>query len=298
VKLRILRGSFAVVALVALTAPTWAGSQFEKTLTLNPGGRFTLDSDDGSVSVTGTDQPGARVVITSNRDDTQNVMDFNFDENPGSAGIRARHRSHLSLFSSLNLHYEVRVPKTTAVEIKTGGGAIEVNNIGGEAELYTSGGAISVSGLTGRLRARTSGGGVHAQDVHGDTDLESSGGSIEADSIDGDLIAHTSGGPIRIEKLTGRVDAHTSGGGISAALSRNNAHGGVLESSGGSISVAIDPTANLQIDAWSSGGRVSSDLPVRVVGTISEGALRGALGSGGEMLKLHTSGGSVHLRSL
>jgi hypothetical protein len=296
--LRIARQGLIAIGLLVLAVPGWAGSQFERTLTLNPGGRFTLDSDDGSVSVTGTDQPGVRVVITSNRDDLQNVIDFRFDENPGTVRIQARHHSHWSWFSSLNLHYEIRVPKTTALDIKTGGGAIEINSVEGEAELNTSGGPITVSGLSGRLHAQTSGGGVRVQDVHGDADLESSGGAIEADSIDGGLIAHTSGGPIRIQRVTGRVDAHTSGGGITAVLSKNNAHGGVLESSGGSISVAVDPAANLQIDAWTSGGSVRSDLPVRVVGTMSQGALRGTLGSGGETLSLHTSGGSIHLSSL
>ena len=73
---------------------------------------------------------------------------------------------------------------------------------------------------------------------------------------------------------------------------------GNLETSGGSIEIAIDPAANLNLDASTSGGSVSSDLPVRVVGTISHTSMHGSIGSGGEELRLHTSGGSIHIRAL
>ena len=51
--LRIAKASWIAVGLLALAAPTLAGSKIEKTLSLNPGGRFVLDSDSGGVSVTG-----------------------------------------------------------------------------------------------------------------------------------------------------------------------------------------------------------------------------------------------------
>jgi Putative adhesin len=290
----------ALIALVAavLVIPTLADSRIEKSLSLAPGGRFVLDADSGSVSVTGTDQSGASIVITSNRDDLQNLFEFKFDDDSGAVRVRAERREHWSWFDNLNLHYEIRVPKSTQLDIKTGGGGIEVNSIARDADLKTSGGSIQVLGVVGKLHAQTSGGHVHAEEVQGDADLETSGGSIEADSIDGSLSAHTSGGSIHIQRVTGRVDAHTSGGGITAALGKKNGHGGTLETSGGSISASIDPSANLHIDASTSGGHVSSDLPIRVSGSMSSHELHGALGSGGETLVLHTSGGSIHLSAL
>jgi DUF4097 and DUF4098 domain-containing protein YvlB len=297
---RIARASWITIGMLALAIPTFAGSRIEKTLALNPGGRFVLDSESGSVSVTGSNEPGAKVVITSNRDDLQDRFDFSFDEKPGVVRVLARQHQHFHFlsFDNLNLHFEVRVPKETILNIKTAGGGIEINSMGSEADLETSGGPITVSGLTGRLGAHTSGGGIRVQETKGDSELRTSGGGIEVDSVDGSLVARTSGGSIHIQRVTGRVDAHTSGGGITAVLSKKNAHGGVLETSGGSISVAIDPAANLEIDASTSGGSVQTDLPIRVVGTISRHGLRGTMGSGGETLRLRTSGGSIHLRPL
>jgi DUF4097 and DUF4098 domain-containing protein YvlB len=114
--------------------------------------------------------------------------------------------------------------------------------------------------------------------------------------IGADLTANSSGGSIRIADARGRVDAHTSGGSIEADLSAGNAAGGTLETSGGGIRVAVDPSVDLEIDA--TGGPVTLDLPMRVQGEVSRRHLRGVLGSGGAMLRLRASGGSVRVRPL
>jgi DUF4097 and DUF4098 domain-containing protein YvlB len=296
---RAARACLIAAGILILTVPTWAGSQLVKTLKLDPNGRFVLDADAGSVTVMGSDQPEAIVVVTSNRDDVQQRIDFSFEESPGMVRVKARRRSwHLFDFWFEWLNYKIRVPKTTTLEIRTGGGGITVYSMSGDADLKTSGGSIEVSHLKGMLRAHTSGGHIKAEQIQGETDIETSGGGIEADSVDGQLTASTGGGSIRIDQVTGQVNAHTSGGSIHATFSKGNAHGGVIETSGGTIYARIDPAVNLEVDASTSGGSVYSSIQLRVVGTASHSALRGTLGSGGELLRLHTSGGSVHLEAL
>ena len=67
--------------------------------------------------------------------------------------------------------------------------------------------------------------------------------------------------------------------------------------SGGGITVSLDPSAALEIDAASSGGSVTVDLPLTVQGKLSRNAVRGTLGGGGELLKLRTSGGGIRIES-
>ncbi len=291
---RAVRACLIAAGILILTAPAWADSQLTKTLKLNPNGRFVLDASEGGVIIMGSDQPGAIVVVTSNRDDVQDRVDFNFEENPGMVRLTARRRAwHLFDFFFERLSYKIRVPKTTALEIKTGGGGITVYSMLSDADLKTSGGFIWISHLQGMLHAHTSGGHIKAEQIQGDTDLETSGGGIEADSVDGRLVAHTSGGSIHIDQVTGRIDAHTSGGSIGATFRKGNAHGGLIETSGGSIHLKVDPGVNLDVDASTSGGSVHSSIPLRVTDAASHSALRGTLGSGGELLRVHTSGGSV-----
>lgn len=291
------RINLLIVALMALSIAARADTRIEKTLDLAPGGQFVLQSDGGSVTVTGSSASGARIVVTSNRDDLQSVYDLNFESSGGVAQVTAR-RKTFQWFSNIHLHFEVTVPSQTRVSVKTGGGSVTVSSLQGPQELRTSGGSIEASGIQGNVAAHTSGGGVRIQNVQGDADLGTSGGGITVNSLTGMLQASTSGGPIRIDGVSGRVEAHTSGGSINATFARGNNQGGELGTSGGSIHVSLDPAANLNIDASTSGGSVSTDLKVSVIGAISHSKLHGTLGSGGPTLALHTSGGSIHIGSI
>ena len=83
--------TIAVIALplvLALTATSaWADFKRERTLTLEPGGVFTLESDIGNVVLTGGSAAGARVLITSDRD-LESDYEFTFDESARAATDR------------------------------------------------------------------------------------------------------------------------------------------------------------------------------------------------------------------
>lgn len=285
-----------LIALVALSVAAYADSRIEKTLPLAPGGKFVLQADAGSVMVTGSSASGAKIVITSNRDDLESLFNFDFNSSDGLAQVTARKKG-FQWFSNVNLHFEVTVPSQTGVSAKTSGGSIKVSSLQGEQDLRTSGGSIEATEVRGHVAAQTSGGSINVRGVTGDADLGTSGGGITVNSLTGSLKAGTSGGPIRIEGVTGRAVAHTSGGSIHAAFAKGNNQGGDLSTSGGSILASLDPAANLDIDASTSGGSVSTDLPLRVQGTISHSKLHGTLGSGGPTLQLRTSGGSIQIAS-
>src|SRR5208282_5206946 len=59
----------AALSLLAMASPAVAESRIEKNLELQPGGRFTLESEVGSVTVTGASRSGAHIVITSEKQD-------------------------------------------------------------------------------------------------------------------------------------------------------------------------------------------------------------------------------------
>jgi len=306
--------SLAVLSLAAL--PALADMRIEKTLKLAPGGEFRLDTDMGKVTLVGSAEADAHVVITSRRKDLDELLSIRFDESPGVVSITARKKHKFDWFSGSgnNIQYEVRVPAQTQVWIDTSGGGISVSGIRGDVRTDTSGGGISVTdvvgnvdadssggGITlrdiqGNVRADTSGGGVDATSITGSVRATSSGGSIELERVSGDIDADTSGGGIGIVEAGGRINADTSGGGIEASFARGNSRGGSLSSSGGGIDVSIDPGADLSIEA--SGSAVRTDLPLAVRGEIERGSLSGTLGKGGNTLRLHTSGGSVRIQAL
>lgn len=266
--------------LLSLAVGAPAGTQIEKNLKLAPGGTLYVDTSGGDVIVKGTSESGARVVVTTNVSDLESIFNLRFEEQPHGVEIVAHCRSDAPWPHHFTLKFEISVPRQTSLELKTGGGDVRATD------------------LEGAFRLKTSGGDVEASDVKGDLDGETSGGDMSVQHLNGNLVLRTSGGDIRAEDISGRVDVHTSGGDVEVSLMRGNAQGGVVETSGGEIDVALDPVVNLDLEASAGSGDVDSDLHMTVTGTVSSSSLRATLGKGGELLRLHTSGGDIHLRPL
>lgn len=308
----------AACVTLALAPAARADFRLERELAIAPGGTFVLETDSGAVEIRGSDRDTARILVTSPRDDVEERFSFSFEERGDDAVVRVEKRGGWTRgwFSDGNdrLRFEIQVPRGVDVDLKTAGGAIDAASIAGRVELHTSGGGVEIADVDGDVDAHTSGGAMSARDIRGDVELNTSGGAIRARSISGDLKAETSGGGIRVdgvggdasletsggsigaEEIGGRLAAHTSGGPVRASFAAGNGSGGTLSSSGGGITAVVDPAVALQIDAHSSGGRVSVDLPITVRGSMTRNSVRGELNGGGPLLKLRSSGGPVRLQ--
>ena len=160
------------------------------------------------------------------------------------------------------VHFEVSVPQGYHVEVKTGAGDVEAEEIGGgaylatqggnilagkigthdsrkspgqpEARLETEGGHIQVQEVNGDLTAFTAGGHIIAGKVSGDASLRSGGGHIRAGQIDGRADLQTDGGNIAVKKAGGFVNVRTGGGQIDFGEVRGSVH---AQTGGGGIRV-------------------------------------------------------------
>jgi DUF4097 and DUF4098 domain-containing protein YvlB len=315
------RFEIATLAIFALcvsliVAPALAETRIERSFELAPGGRLVVDTDRGSVTVTGTSGSDVRMVVTSSRGDLEEKLAFQYEESANEVRIEAkkRGRSWLGGWSFKGkLQFELEVPEQTQLDLETAGGAIEVRSIDAEVRLDTSGGPILATGIGGSVDADTSGGPISIEDVDGDVKADTSGGNITVERVRGDVSADTSGGGIRIHEASGDVEADTSGGSIDVrdaggrvvadtsggtievSFAPGNSRGGSLSTSGGGIHVALDASAALEIDAETSGGAVESDLPLTVQGKITRHSVHGTLGGGGETLRLRASGGDIRI---
>ncbi len=273
-------GSFCALALLLVAAPALAGDRVERELALDPGGRLVVETDGGSITVTGGNRSGARVVITARDEEDLDRYKLSFEESPEGLRVVARRKGGISSWfgsSGRGLQIEVEVPAETDIDLDTSGGGLRVESIRGDVKADTSGGSIRVGDVEGDVKVHTSGGGIRIADVRGD------------------VRAETSGGGVRIENVTGSIDANSSGGPIEASFAPGAEARGRLSTSGGGVKVWLDRNANVEIDASTSGGRVSCDLPITIQGRMSESRLKGTIGSGGPRLTLRSSGGSIRI---
>lgn len=123
------------------------------------------------------------------------------------------------------VQFVIEVPANYNLDVNTGVGDIETQDIGGTATLVTQGGNITTGrigtisprgGWPGRMFAKlsTEGGHIQVQDVAGDLDGFTAGGHIVAGNILGNAVLKTGGGHIRAGQIGGRAQLETDGGNI------------------------------------------------------------------------------------
>lgn len=123
------------------------------------------------------------------------------------------------------VQFEVAVPASYSLDVNTGVGDIETQDIAGTASLISGGGNIR----TGRIgftefrnaaqnhpnaKLSTEGGHIQVQDVTGNLDAFTAGGHIVAGNISGDAVLRSGGGHIRAGQIGGRAQLETDGGNI------------------------------------------------------------------------------------
>ncbi len=189
---------------------------------------------------------------------------------------------------------ELHVPRNYSLDLSTGAGNIDTQDISGKlvlvtgggnitvgqvgdlsreggdfsARLETQGGHIVVGDVAGDLHASTAGGHITAGDIGGDAELHTGGGHIRVGSIGGDAQLETGGGNILIGVAGGDVSASTGGGQISFGEVSGSLH---AHTSGGAIRIARS-TGPTQVES-SRGSIVLTDVKCPLRASTSFGTI-------------------------
>jgi DUF4097 and DUF4098 domain-containing protein YvlB len=326
--------SLLAVGLLAcsLTAQA-AEKRLDRTFSVAPGGRLTIESDGSDLRVEGTSGNQVEVhILIKGSDRVLERMQLTAEQSGDDVSVIAKRNTGkwTDYFGSWSQdgRVEVKVPHQYNIDIRTSGGDIIVARLQGDARAKTSGGDIKVSEMRGPVEMRTSGGDVRAEQIDGNTRLNTSGGDIDVTRVTGDLDAKTSGGYVHLTDISGRVaartssgnviasgirgdselktsggdiratidgriTAHTSGGNVTAELVGPN-RGISVSSSGGDLTVRVPKNTTGQLNAATSGGSVRTELPVTTTET-GEHKLSGTLNGGGNEIYARTSGGSIKI---
>ena len=319
-----------VLALTTCAALAATEEQTNKTFQVTSGGTLVVDVNFGSIDVStnSTDAVAVNVWRKVTRGSAEQEQKF-LMENPvvitqdgNTVTVRCRPNLKESFhwfggFGNRNeAKYSIQVPAQFNARLKTSGGGIAVSNLTGEVKADTSGGGLRFAQLHGSLNGDTSGGGIHVSDCQGPIKIHTSGGGIEVAGGSGSLDGDTSGGAITVKSFKGPVSMHTSGGGITmdnvAGQIKGDTSGGSilavllsplpgdvsLYTSGGGVTVKVAGTTAFNLEAETSGGGVSCDLPVTVQGKPEHNRVKGPVNGGGPVVKLGTSGGGIHVEKL
>ena len=271
---------------------------FHFSFPLSAGGSVRLDNFNGSVEISGWDKDTVDIDGTKYANTEYRLKEMKIDIVPSASSIAIRTLPPIDRHGNAGARYTIHVPKKTML-----------------AGIVSSNGAIRVEGIEGDSHLRTSNGSVHATRLVGPLDVQTSNGTVDVSEITGDTTLHSSNGTIRADVRKGRFGASTSNGSITAHLREADSSPVRLSSSNGHIELTMDATrevhatttnssitvrlpvsAGATVDAHTSNSSIICDFDVSVRGgMLSKHHLEGTIGSGGPLLDLGTSNGSIKL---
>lgn len=274
---------------------------FHFSYPLSSGGSVQIDNANGSIDITGWDQNTVEIDGSKYASSETRMREIKIDISPSANSIRIRTIPPIDRHGNYGARFTIHVPRHAELQnIVSSNGAIHVDTIDGQTHLKTSNGGIRASGLQGSLDGQTTNGSIEISNVTGDTTLHTSNGSIRADVRKGSFEATTSNGsitarlmepdtqPVRLESSNGHID-----------LTMDAAREVHADTSNSSIIVRMPSAVGANVRAHTSNSSITSDFDVSVRGgMLSKHRLEGTIGSGGPLLDLGTSNGSIKLLRL
>jgi hypothetical protein len=246
------------------------------TVTTRDGQRLRLVTDLGNVVIRTQNSGKLDYHVHLEADASQKnakelLKSFSVNTREASEGVYFRGQTFgRQLRGRLWVTVEINVPRNYGLDVWTGGGNVETEDVNGRVALSTSGGNITAGNIGGAARLVTDGGHITVKNVGGELSANTGGGHITTGSVAGSASLHTNGGHIRVASVKGVARLDTGGGNIT------------LEQSGGEL---VAETVGGQIEVGEAAGLVRAKT--------GGGGIRVVRVSG--PTNLETGGGSIYL---
>lgn len=314
----------AAFAAAAWAAPGEARGSFDRTLKVSEPATVDVRTGSGNIHVTNGDSTSVVIHAEiksghgswgSDSDSEARIREI--EKNPpieqDGNTVRIGHTHDSDLYRNISISYDVRVPAQTRLEAAsgsgdftvsgvqlditghTGSGNIRVEDTGGKVELSSGSGDVELRNGRGGARVSAGSGNVTAEAVAGPVRASSGSGSVRVEvSGPGDVEATSGSGNIRVRGVKGALRGSTGSGDIEAAGEQKGEWR--LRTGSGNVTVSLPQNAGFELDAHTGSGTIQTDREITVQGTLSRRDIHGRAGSGGPLLELRTSSGSIYLR--
>jgi hypothetical protein len=185
-----------------------------------------VDGDDRLLAEVEIRQDGERVVVAY-----RGKGKFGFSLSP------------LTLVFGSELRVRASIPHGAGVKVKTASA---------DTDLRGHFGPLGINSVSGDVRARG--------EIAGPANLKTVSGDADLDRVEGDLAAHTVSGDLRIGPIAGSADVKTVSGDLRLqSVTVGDVH---FSSVSGDIEIGIANGSALDVDAGSTSGDLSSEVPL------------------------------------
>lgn len=127
-------------------------------------------------------------------------------------------------------------------------------------------------------------------------EVTSTNGGIYVSNIEGTIRLRTTNGKIDAEALKGLVSARTTNGSVNIELMEvASAEEMEFMTTNGSVTLYIPNSVDCDVEAKTTNGSIKTDFPLEVRGKYGSKSLRGKINSGGPLIFIETTNGSIKL---
>jgi len=277
-----------LTAVLSVTTVALADNTFDKTVNVSGQADLYVSTGSGNIHIN-SGGSGQIHIIGHVHAGWSSFGDVNsriqrIVENPpivqnGNA-VRVGDISDHSLFNNISIDYDVTVPADVALNLHSGSGDVEVNNVGR---------FVSAASGSGNVRIRGS---------HGPLDIESGSGDLQVDDAGaGDVKAKTGSGNIRVNGFSGNFNARTGSGDIEASGRLEG--GGMISTGSGDVRLHLTPDSKFTLE----GATGSGDIRVKMPGVVAANTdtsrhhVTTEVNGGGPALQIRTGSGDVEIAS-
>lgn len=302
-----LRFLAVAVALSGLTAcridfdgdgPGHYQESFHASFKVDSSARLSLDNENGGVEISSWERDEVEVNAIKFANSEAQLHDVKIEASATPSLVSIRTIRQRTLHGNSGARYTIRVPKHLTLDrIHSTNGSITVEGVAAPVTLESTNGALRFTRVEGKMEGRTTNGSIEMTSCRGEARLNSTNGRIEGE-MEGSADAKTSNGDIllRFSKMDGKgpLRASTSNGQIDLTL--DSGHELRASTTNSSITLHLPANANAEVRARTSHSKVSSEFEVVHAGQDDDRkSLDGRIGSGGPLIDLTTSNGSIHL---
>jgi len=185
--------------------------------------------------------------------------------------------------------------KSGPLTVKTSFGKVDAGDVQGDAQVVAGNGAVTLVNVSGQVNIRDGFGLVRTENT-GSLTVDNANGGISATNVRGDASVRTSFAAVLLDGVSGGVSAANQNGAIDVTATGDKECKPIsIRSSFAPVRLRLPANASYRLTATTSFGKINSELPMNVSGSVSSDSLSATIGGGKCELRIVNNNGNVDI---